>query len=148
MSKRRQQRKPTQANIQKQEDLLKAIPSELLKTLPQNTQIAVLQSISFQGPLPPPALYREYKENLPGAEERILKLAENEQTHRHQWDNNIMRNAATAVRRGQWMGFGVACAAILFAAFCAYLERDGGMYIFGGISFIGILSAFVPSRSP
>ena len=43
-----------------------------------------VEAASWSGPLPLPADFRQYEETLPGAAERILQLAERQQSHRHQ----------------------------------------------------------------
>jgi len=46
----------------------------------------------FQGPLPPPALLKQYEENFPGAAERIFKMAEKQAEHRQTLEKNwLMR---------------------------------------------------------
>ena len=56
--------------------------------LPIEQRQAVVQIIrasesSHSGPLPPPRQLREYEQALPGLAERIVRLAEAEQDHRH-----------------------------------------------------------------
>jgi len=45
-------------------------------------------SVSFIGPLPPPELLRGYHEIDPSLADRIVKMAEREQDHRHQMEDN------------------------------------------------------------
>ena len=49
---------------------------------------------AFSGPLPPPSLFREYDEILPGAAERILSLVESEARHQHEVENKALEVAA------------------------------------------------------
>lgn len=66
------------------------VSQEILSQLPEETQIAYIQSVSFKGPLPPPALNKEYENVLPGSADRIMLMAESEQQHRHGMDNGIL----------------------------------------------------------
>jgi len=56
-----------------------------IETVEQDGASIVVQEKQslFAGPLPHPSLYREYDEILPGAAERILRMAEKEQDSLH-----------------------------------------------------------------
>jgi uncharacterized membrane protein len=41
------------------------------------------QEQRFEGPIPPPAVLQGYEQILPGAAERILRMAEQQAAHRH-----------------------------------------------------------------
>lgn len=47
-------------------------------------------SVSFEGPIPPPNLLREYNAIVPGAAERILAMAENEGRHRQSLESKAV----------------------------------------------------------
>ena len=51
------------------------IPAAVLETVPDNARIAYVQSISFKGPLPPPALLKEYDKVKPGLADTIIGMA-------------------------------------------------------------------------
>ncbi len=55
----------------------------------------------FSGPLPPPDLMDRYERILPGASERIFKMAEKEQEHQHALEKTLPEIA----KRGQLFGF-------------------------------------------
>lgn len=70
---------------------------------PQNSEVAqqsepqliqveapTSHSVSFEGPIPPPSLLREYNAIVPGAAERILALAENEGRHRQSLESKAV----------------------------------------------------------
>ena len=46
--------------------------------------------ISFSGPLPHPDIMKGYDDIVPGAAERILKMAENQQNHRFKLEEKIV----------------------------------------------------------
>lgn len=66
------------------EDELKKLPRENAKRVVESF------SVSKSGPLPDPEDFRRYEETLPGAADRILKIAEIEQTHRHKLSDKDM----------------------------------------------------------
>ncbi|WP_404377720.1 DUF2335 domain-containing protein [Vreelandella aquamarina] len=77
------------------------------------------RSLTYSGPLPPSSEMERYETITPGAADRILAMAEQQQRHRHNQeskeneanariaDSNIRIQDASIkeVRRGQWMGF-------------------------------------------
>lgn len=83
------------------------------------------QEQRFEGPIPPPAVLQGYEQILPGAAERILRMAEQQAAHRHSLElKSINANISGADRQleladkqlkavyasdklGQWLGFAV-----------------------------------------
>ena len=62
------------------------------QNLPQKIAKIVVQRMEgFVGPLPHPEHFAHYDETLPGAAERILRMAEKEQDHRHAWERTEIR---------------------------------------------------------
>jgi uncharacterized membrane protein len=57
--------------------------------------------IRYSGPLPAPELFRQYDEVLPGAAERILKMAEREAAHRHEMEQMGVYGSLRQIGRGQ-----------------------------------------------
>jgi uncharacterized membrane protein len=58
-------------------------------------------SQSFIGPLPPPNYIEGYERALPGSADRIFKLAENEQHHRHALQRQDLASRCKITERGQ-----------------------------------------------
>lgn len=81
--------------------ILKAVPEEqkdeAIKAL------MIIKEEAFEGPIPPPSLFREYEATLPGSADRILKLAESQQAHRIE----IEKTAVNSQMRqgGTWSSF-------------------------------------------
>jgi len=111
-----------------------------------------------QGPLPAPEDLQRYNDLLPGAAERIIKMAEAEQMHRHEQESRAM-GAEVVVRetfqvtereriagvmssdkRGQYLGAAVSVLAIVGAI---YLAKDqpivAGALL--GLPVLGIVKA-------
>lgn len=64
---------------------------EILSCLPEDkrkkalnilTSLSIAHSSSFRGPLPPPSVLSEYNQVVDNGAERIMKMAENQSTHR------------------------------------------------------------------
>lgn len=82
----------------------------------------------FRGPLPPPETFGSYDKVLPGAAERILRMAEKQQEHRHSMEMRIVRGEIGAEYLGQ-----------LFAFLLGVTGMGGGIYLMAiGVSGFGI----------
>ncbi len=92
-------------------------PPDLSGSIPQppNLRGRVSTSLSmeaFQGPIPPPAVLESYERIVPGAAERILKMAENQAVHRQGIEQIVVRSGS---RDSLW---GIIVAAVI--AICAF----------------------------
>ena len=100
----------------------------------------------FSGPLPAPEVLRGYDEILSGAAERIIRMAEKEQTNAHEAGLLALRESATGNRRGQIIGGIVALAALGTAAFLGYHGHSAAAGIVGGTTVVGLVTVFVTGR--
>lgn len=107
----------------------------------------------FQGPIPPPDLLSGYEAITPGFADRILKMTEDQSTHRYSVETKsidadiVIRNRMMNERRiGQYMAFFIA---LLFAGSGVYLISKGikieGL-IFGGVGLVPVIYAFIPKK--
>ena len=112
--------------------------------LPTSSHEDVVQSIQLtatateEGPLPSPQAFKGYEDTLPGAANRILEMAENEQNHRHKHEMAALGIARVGIiggtRRsyfGMALGFLVALIGILCGTYLAANGHDtSGMALF------------------
>lgn len=136
-------------------------------SLQQNAQQSVQQvhsisstNLTFQGPLPPPELLKQYDSFMPGAAERIMAMAESETRHRHSQESLAINANIEAQRKqleiaeqqsistfksdakGQNLGFFVS---ILCVGGAIYLGVNGQPWlagVLGGLPLAGIIRAF------
>ena len=92
--------------------------AEYVEQHPERVAHIVERHTSFSGPLPPPTALKDYDAIMPGLGERLVRMAEREQDHRHVADNRIIG----LYERGQWFG--------LFLGLV-------GLAIGGGLLYIG-----------
>jgi uncharacterized membrane protein len=59
------------------------------------------QMITVSGPLPPANEFEKYEHALPGAADRILKMAEKEIEHRHKEEEKLVNSSIKLGIRGQ-----------------------------------------------
>ncbi|WP_313698134.1 DUF2335 domain-containing protein [Pantoea sp.] len=108
---------------------------------------AIISQQSFRGPLPPPAMLREYNEIVENGAERIMAKGEIEQSHRHAVKNKIVDGTLARDSRGQWMAFAITVLILVIAAVFAWK----GNTVFAGtlvtIDLIGLASVFILGRT-
>jgi uncharacterized membrane protein len=107
------------------------IPPQSLTRQSQSTRIL---AASFTGPLPPPALLRDYDDACPGSAERILKMAEAQAAHRQALEKTLVGAGVEEMRKGFFEArIGQLCALIISLAFLGV----GGYVIIHGQSIPG-----------
>ena len=97
----------------REEQRIEVLGREETRELRQVLQeLRVSFSEKHQGPLPRPRDFAEYDSVLPGAAERILRMAEQEQSHRHSMEKEEARQYGQyldsdikVIFRGQWFAF-------------------------------------------
>lgn len=115
-------------------------------------QITVQQS-SFSGPLPPPETLASYNAIMPGAADRIIKMAEAEAEHRHDQEcralaADILINKIQAWETvlGQLLGFSVAVFTIGAGAYAAIHGAQIAGSLMGSAGVIGLATVFIMGR--
>ncbi len=108
---------------------------------------------AYSGPVPSPEVLKQYEQIAPGFAERLLSMAEQEQTHRHECErraleqnieNHRARNQERA--RGQHYGLAIGLSAITAGSALAFNGHGlpGGFIGTGGV--IGLVVAFLYSH--
>nr|WP_255492142.1 DUF2335 domain-containing protein [Cetobacterium sp. 2A] len=105
----------------------------------------VVHQEAYQGPLPHPDLLKKFEDITPGAAERILLMAEKEQQHRHQLENEILikeseniKNEIELKGRGLIFGFLLALLIIIAGVYLLIFNKslEGFSLILGSIAMI------------
>ncbi len=106
------------------------------------------ETASYEGPLPPADEAAKYEQILPGATDRLFKMAENYGEHHRELERQSMVNAYKAHRAGQVIG-GLVVGSIL--AVCVYALSQGHVqfatYVGTG-TLVALASIFVLDRLP
>ena len=102
---------------------------------------------SFSGPLPPPELFDQYDKVLPGAAERILKMTESEQEHRHSLVGAVLKGDRHYRLLGMTFAFLILLGAIGGSVYLISIDKD----LMGSLIFIialaGIVRQFIQGQS-
>lgn len=110
------------------------------------SRISVLQE-SFSGPMPHPNILKGYEEVLPGAAERILQMAENEQQHRHKQEDRICKGSVSQVKRGQWIALFVVVMLTAVATALTLLGQQTVGGIIFGTTIAAVTTIFIVSKN-
>lgn len=116
-------------------------PAELERISGQQQHKANAQIIhrrqSFSGPLPPPHILADYEQITTGAADRIISMAEREQTHRHTIESTAISGELQKRTRGQIFAFALAVLILLISTALIL----AGHNIVGFITLIGAISS-------
>lgn len=156
MKKRRRSKpNPPKANLPKANSPAEAQSANAELPPPKARRKVVMESFSalFSGPLPTPAMYREYEAILPGIAERIMVMAEKEQAARI--ENRTEIQSLTIKGRqnsfGQLYAFLIAVLCIGAATFITWQVRTVGAYCIAsllvGTTAVGLVAHFLRKQS-
>lgn len=84
----------------------------------------MMEQSSYSGPLPKPSDFAAYKDALPSAPERIMTMAEEEQTHRHTIEKELLKNANRENFLGQFLAFILALECLGVATYLGIQGHD------------------------
>ena len=102
--------------------------------------------MQYSGPIPPPEMMREFEAIVPGAADRILKMAELQEVHRHLLEKTHVRGNLFSQYIGQISGLLIGLAGIGSGTFLLYAGRslEGFGAMFGPLA--GLAAVFVYGR--
>lgn len=93
---------------------------ELAEALALVMSVEVRQISQFEGPMPPPAMLKDYDSVLPGLAERLTVRIEKEQSFRHEitrsqvhLENRVLTHQAVQGYLGQGLAFVIAMTAVI-----------------------------------
>lgn len=70
----------------------------------QQRQVVEIQERHFSGPLPTPALLKEFDDVVPGCAERIIRMAEEQAKHRQLLEKTVIIGDSKRANQGLWVG--------------------------------------------
>jgi uncharacterized membrane protein len=100
-------------------------------------------TVQFSGPLRPPEMLRLYDAVLPGSADRIIRMAEKEEVHRHGLESSVVRSEILKSYAGTACGRIVALTGM---GISGYLLNEGhtiGGSIFAGVPLTGLVTVYV-----
>jgi len=110
----------------------------------------VRREMISSGPLPSPEILKRYEEILPGAAERIVQMAEREQSQSHihmheqlRIEGSINTEHIHYMKRGQVFAFILALVFVSLATVLAILGHEIAASALGGSTILGIVSVYL-----
>lgn len=107
----------------------------------------VYRSYGFSGPIPPPEIFAGYDKALPNGADRVMKMAEKEQEHRHKMEGTIVEKESFEKRAGLVFAFVLAATALVVSAYLLIrTDKSGpGLTIFIS-NFVLLAAAFLGAK--
>jgi len=106
-------------------------------------QMAVSAEYHHSGPIPDPMTLERYDQILPGAAERIIKMAEDQSTHRREIEKIVIKSKSRDSLLGIIAGFFITIIVALIGAYVAVNGQELGGAILGGTGLVGLVSVFI-----
>ena len=108
------------------------------------------ETVSFHGPLPPPALLEQYNRVIPNGAERVIRLAEDEAVHRRKQEIKIVdagisddRSHVIERRLGQIFGLTIGLFTVACGTYAAVQGHPWAGSFIGGSGVTGLVIAFI-----
>lgn len=127
--------------------VLESLPDDKRKVI-IGALCAIEESSSFRGPLPPPEILKGYESILPGASERILKMAEKQQDHRMYIEKTIVERQTGQSGKGQTWGGILTVLFGIIALILGYTGHDVLAGIIATTTIISLVIVFVLRKVP
>ena len=102
----------------------------------------VVQS-SFEGPLPPPEILRRFDEVVPGAAERIIRMAEEQFAHRTALEKKVIESDISRSKWGQILGFMIAVIGLGVSALVTIYGNQWAGAVIGGATLASLVGVFM-----
>lgn len=119
----------------------------LLSQLESNPRIMrVMQSRFHSGPLPSSEDMAEYNQIIPNGADRIMRMAEKEQSARIDLMANNSQRYFDAKKRGQLIGLAIVMVFVLLALFLFYKEQYMLGVVLLGADLMAIVTVFVVEK--
>lgn len=109
----------------------------------QKSLSLVHTSVEYQGPIPPSAELERYEKILPGSAERILRMAENQTSHRQGLERKVIDSDVRNSNLGIWFAFIIVVLALVLSGFAIHAGYPIVGLLFGAGSIGSIVGAFI-----
>ena len=110
------------------------------------TKIIKQQTELYSGPIPSPEILIKFEDAIPGAANRIITMAEKEQTHRHYRENKEILIPLITERLGMIFAFLIVLAIFGCGTWLIFIDRQVSGTILSGTSIITIVGYFIQGK--
>jgi len=105
--------------------------------------IATVETKTWSGPIPPPQTLEGYEMLVPGAADRILKLAETQTAHRIDMESTVIRGDSKRSYLGLIAGFALSTMVIAGGIYLIAIGHDWAGVGLVGLNLTGLAAVFV-----
>jgi len=109
----------------------------------QQMALFMEQKRVHRGPLPPAEQLAQYEAVQAGFAERIMRMAEKEQAHRHEMTDVEVREPFRLARRGQAFAIGSMVLVLGFGVFLVLMGYAAAGAIIVGLDLVGLVALFI-----
>ncbi|MCL2717099.1 MAG: DUF2335 domain-containing protein [Alphaproteobacteria bacterium] len=114
--------------------------------LKESISLAVVETTVHRGPIPSPQQLGEYEAVLPGAADRILSMAEKEQSNRHRWWHRRLTWDVVISILSLSFGFILSLSLASGAIYCAVIGQPWVAGVLVGSSACGAVATLIRGR--
>lgn len=114
--------------------------------IPTNQNKIQVRSQFTSGPIPSAEVLAAYESTLPGAADRIIKMAENQANHRSELEKLAIKGNIEKEYRGQWFGFIIGMSGIISSIAVIYSGFAWPGAVMGSSSIFGLATVFVVGK--
>ena len=107
------------------------------------SDLALILERYYTGPLPHPAILKQYEEFIPGSAEKIFKIFEKQTRHRHFLEKKNLENSHNQIKTGQYLGFFICLASLISGTICALQGAILPGSLFGTAGVAGLAAVFI-----
>jgi uncharacterized membrane protein len=127
-------------------EMLKDVPPEHREKVAVMVRTQIIRSTHI-GPLPPPEQLAAYNAIIPNGADRIMKMAENQSTHRIDLENTVIKSQQIQAGRGQLFGAIIGLSGLGLATFAAVKGQPWFGAVIGGSTLVSLAGVFVYSQT-
>lgn len=113
------------------EDLAKLLPHDVKQNIEDADRddremllASAVKHIQYEGPLPPGYMLREYEEVLPGAADRVFRMAEQQAEHRQYMEKQVVASKSRAELLGVVFAGTIVLATVIGGIFLIHAGND------------------------
>jgi uncharacterized membrane protein len=98
---------------------------------------------TFSGPLPHPDILVKFEHVIPGAAERLLRMAEKQSNHRQSLERTVVDADIRRSWAGLWTGFVIGLTGMIGSVVLGLYDHPGLGGFLGGTTLVSLVSVFV-----
>lgn len=114
----------------------------------KEARVVLTRTVSkpHSGPIPSADELEHLEQVLPGLADRVVSMAEREQSHRHGTMENLLDKEFALRGRGQWMALGALVLLLLAVVVIAWLGDTKSAAWLGAATIVAVVSVFITGR--